>query len=74
MAVLVGDEREQIPGVHALVYVHMLPHVLHQQKPVVRMCKLIPLTETAQVLLVIILQGIAVYLKPKARRSIYLTI
>lgn len=52
----------------------MLPHVLHQQKPVVRMCKLIPLTETAQVLLVIILQGIAVYLKPKSRHNLYLTI
>lgn len=61
MAVLVGKESEQIPCMHTLVYTHMLTYVLFQQYTVARMFKLVLLTKTAQVFLVILFQCLTVY-------------
>ena len=52
MAFLVGEKGEQVMVQHRLVYAQVLAHVLIQKHPVVGMPLLLPVFETAQMLLV----------------------
>ncbi len=61
MSVLVDQEREQVVSVHALVYTEVRPHVMGQQDIGAGMVFLIPVIETAQMLLVVAPQRLAVY-------------
>lgn len=59
MGVAVGDERVQLAiGQRGLVYGKPQAYILGEQQPPVCVVQLIPLTETAQHLLVLLLKGV----------------
>ena|SRR5574344_2121883 len=69
MTILVGDKCEEVVLMHAFVDAQVLTHVFRKQYPVAGMICLFPITETAEVLLVVLLQRVAVCLKVSLQRA-----
>lgn len=63
MPFFVGQECHQVLVKHGLVNAQPFAYVLRMQHPVLCMTGLFPITETAQMILVSMLQVIAIYLK-----------